>query len=664
MDRQDLNMLIQLHLREKQELHEANKALREALQRHGISDRQLKAQVEDINNTVDQIMREQNGVSSVLLLSAQDEIEVLKNKVRDMESEVVLMKKMKETAPPVAVREGGGGGGENPFESPTRQQQKGEGEGKEETHGPNSVNQSDDIKESEELIANLRSVLATKEQELVLVKETADRNLEQTKEHYMATRKSQQELLVVAQDGRLAAESRYEAAEKRVAEAEAKRRVAAAETGSLKEQLIRIKVDKDRIQKELLMAKTQLNNTEKSKQFESAMSEMHSQISKLKYDLDIAHQEQANYTAQVHSLQQRLVGAESAEVAIAERDTLAAQLQAMEARLQDVRREEVDAASIRTMLRQCEDRRAQAEQELVTTAKLASSLETKLAAARAEIDALRGHVEETEMRVERAQQSVMTEVQRQWACAGRERSAWPLPAQEEVENIEARLSAVNSTVIMLQQQIEEEGHARKLEQQQRIAAEQRALVAEETAERILRDASLKEQKAQTSAAAASQQVRELRMVVSSLEKERDEARVKARGNDFNGTNTLPVSSISTTTTATGGVRKRGSGGLEDLNGNIVGTTSTHTVNAPATIPLPRKVGGGDDALSATDLVYMKNVMLRFLVAYAGGKTQEWEALLPAVAALLRASPQEYAKLRDSLHQPATALGWLYSLTSK
>jgi hypothetical protein len=657
-------MLIQLHLREKQELHEANKALREALQRHGISDRQLKAQVEDINNTVDQIMREQNGVSSVLLLSAQDEIEVLKNKVRDMESEVVLMKKMKETAPPVAVREGGGGGGENPFESPTRQQQKGEGEGKEETHGPNSVNQSDDIKESEELIANLRSVLATKEQELVLVKETADRNLEQTKEHYMATRKSQQELLVVAQDGRLAAESRYEAAEKRVAEAEAKRRVAAAETGSLKEQLIRIKVDKDRIQKELLMAKTQLNNTEKSKQFESAMSEMHSQISKLKYDLDIAHQEQANYTAQVHSLQQRLVGAESAEVAIAERDTLAAQLQAMEARLQDVRREEVDAASIRTMLRQCEDRRAQAEQELVTTAKLASSLETKLAAARAEIDALRGHVEETEMRVERAQQSVMTEVQRQWACAGRERSAWPLPAQEEVENIEARLSAVNSTVIMLQQQIEEEGHARKLEQQQRIAAEQRALVAEETAERILRDASLKEQKAQTSAAAASQQVRELRMVVSSLEKERDEARVKARGNDFNGTNTLPVSSISTTTTATGGVRKRGSGGLEDLNGNIVGTTSTHTVNAPATIPLPRKVGGGDDALSATDLVYMKNVMLRFLVAYAGGKTQEWEALLPAVAALLRASPQEYAKLRDSLHQPATALGWLYSLTSK
>jgi hypothetical protein len=660
MDRQDLNMLIQLHLREKQELHEANKALRDALQRHGISDRQLKAQVEDINNTVDQIMREQNGVSSVLLLSAQDEIVILKNKVRDMESEVDLMKKMKETAPPVTVRGGGGGGGGKSFESPTRQQQEGE----EETRGPTSVNQSDTHNESEELIANLRSALATKEQELVLVKETADRNLLQTKEHYMATQKSQQELLVVAQDGRLAAESRYEAAEKRVAEAEAIRRDAAAETSSLKEQLIRIKVDKDSIQKQLMLAKTQLNNTEKNKRFESAMSEMHSQISKLKYDLDIAHQEQANYKAKVHSLQQQLVGAESAEVAIAERDALAAQLQAMEARLQDVRREEIDAASIQTLLRQSEDRRAQAEQELVTTAKLASSLESKLAAASAEIDALRGRVEETEMRVERAQQSVITEVQRQWACAGRERSAWPLPAQEEVENIEARLSAVNSTLVTLQQQIEEEGHARKLEQQQRIAAEQRALVVEETAQRRMRDALLKEQKAQTSAAAASQQVRELRMVVSSLEKERDEARVKARGNDYSGSNTLPVSSISTTTTATGGGGKRGSGGLEDLNGNNVGTTSTSTINAPATIPLPRKVGGKNDALSATDLVYMKNVMLRFLVAYAGGKTQEWEALLPAVAALLRASPQEYAKLRDSLHQPTTALGWLYSLTSK
>ena len=77
-----------------------------------------------------------------------------------------------------------------------------------------------------------------------------------------------------------------------------------------------------------------------------------------------------------------------------------------------------------------------------------------------------------------------------------------------------------------------------------------------------------------------------------------------------------------------------------------------------------------ETLDATDLLYLKNVLLKFLDAQLAGRTNECEVLLPAVATLLRASPQEFKLLREGLQRGtvvgsmfANANNWLGSATS-
>lgn len=55
-----------------------------------------------------------------------------------------------------------------------------------------------------------------------------------------------------------------------------------------------------------------------------------------------------------------------------------------------------------------------------------------------------------------------------------------------------------------------------------------------------------------------------------------------------------------------------------------------------------------------DTLYLKNVVLKFLNAFANGRTTELQALLPAVATLLRATPQEFRTLKHSVEAHA---GW-------
>lgn len=52
------------------------------------------------------------------------------------------------------------------------------------------------------------------------------------------------------------------------------------------------------------------------------------------------------------------------------------------------------------------------------------------------------------------------------------------------------------------------------------------------------------------------------------------------------------------------------------------------------------------------------VLLKFLDAQLGGRTQECEVLLPAVATLLRASPQEFRVLREAVQRAGGGAGVL------
>ena len=64
-------LLPQLHLREKQELFEANGALRQVLRRAGVADAQLGAELQLINSQVDAMRQQEEGVNQVLVLAAQ-----------------------------------------------------------------------------------------------------------------------------------------------------------------------------------------------------------------------------------------------------------------------------------------------------------------------------------------------------------------------------------------------------------------------------------------------------------------------------------------------------------------------------------------------------------------------------------------------------------------
>jgi hypothetical protein len=106
----------------------------------------------------------------------------------------------------------------------------------------------------------------------------------------------------------------------------------------------------------------------------------------------------ATANSEVEALQARLASAEleasravgdahELQAAAAERDQLAARLHAVEARLEESRGQRAEVESYKALARQSEGRRARAEEELVTTARLATELEGRLLEVVREIEA-------------------------------------------------------------------------------------------------------------------------------------------------------------------------------------------------------------------------------------------------------------------------------------
>ncbi len=93
--------------------------------------------------------------------------------------------------------------------------------------------------------------------------------------------------------------------------------------------------------------------------------------------------------------------------------------------------------------------------------------------------------------------------------------------------------------------------------------------------------------------------------------------------------------------------KRGSGSLRKVNiGPFDDDSGTPTANG----------GHSREHMEGVDIVYLKNV-LKFVDAHAHGRTQECSTLLPAIAALLRATPLEYRILKDTLQRSEKTGNW-------
>lgn len=93
-------------------------------------------------------------------------------------------------------------------------------------------------------------------------------------------------------------------------------------------------------------------------------------------------------------------------------------------------------------------------------------------------------------------------------------------------------------------------------------------------------------------------------------------------------------------------------------GSLYGVADGSVAAAAATPAAAR------EALSGVDVVYLKNVVLKFLEAVMAGKAAERDALLPAVAAVLQATPAEFAAMRKVLAATAPPATQVMSMFGK
>lgn len=154
-----------------------------------------------------------------------------------------------------------------------------------------------------------------------------------------------------------------------------------------------------------------------------------------------------------------------------------------------------------------------------------------------------------------------------------------------------------------------------------------------------------------------------REIVGKLESERDEARaaLAAAGSSSRhvGSDAVRGGGMGVRRTSSSALSASGDGsgtpGAKWQVQNRVGGGSLYglTGDAPAA-PARPAASPSPASVPPVDLVYLKNVVLKFLEAVVAGRTAERDALLPAVAAVVGASPAEFAAMRRVLVNTAPA----------
>lgn len=653
-------MLITLHLREKQELYEANAALRKAIENQGIPFPKLGPQLEQNNAAVDQLRLEDTGVNLVLLLAAQAEAETQLE--RAQMAEVQLKVAQERTAVQFSQEQSAAGAGsiedcsvevlqlENTHQIDASisseagvklEAGRADPSRRHSTPAPDLQNNLSELQSS---IKDLQISLNLSRKETFLANEQGEQMLQIVKQRFAEAQQSQQDLLKVAQDGRLAAESRYEAAEHKSQllehELAARDQLVSklqSQVIALEEQLlvatssaafkqIEVKEERARVEGKLEYSARSLRRR---------LGESEMRLDLHKRQLTSSDKETELLSRQLHTAQQTIAQLSAelriAEAGLEERDSILAQLAVAKSCLAEVKRDDSKMAELRSLAEQTEEKLAQAEEELTATAHLASSLESKLASALVRIDLLQIDVQEAEKETFEIRESIAEKVQHLWASAGGDRCLWPPAALDEIENVESRLAAVSSSLKLAQAQAQEELKAREAEYQQRVAAERRALLVEDVADRRVREAELRSQVADANALSVSLKLEEYKSTIFKYEKEKAERKAGM------------IAPYKETTS---------SGNWQTGNGNMQAPC------AAANVALPFRTG--KDVLHNTDITYMKNVLLKFLESYAQGRNHEWMVMLPAVAAMLRISQAEYINLRDSL-ESSNSLKWIFAL---
>ena len=135
-------------------------------------------------------------------------------------------------------------------------------------------------------------------------------------------------------------------------------------------------------------------------------------------------------------------------------------------------------------------------------------------------------------------------------------------------------------------------------------------------------------------AALQEQLEQLRRDAAAAEEERDKLLLLSQRSPFS--HSKPGQETPT---------MRSSGSLQAARLGRAGSTQSDA-------SLPR------EHVAGVDVMYLKNVLLKFIDAHAHGQTQQCEVLLPAVATLLNASPAEFRTLKTTIQTSDRTGTWL------
>ena len=345
--------------------------------------------------------------------------------------------------------------------------------------------------------------------------------------------------------------------------------------------------------------------------------------------------------------------------------------------------------------REFEHTKTRLEEELLATAQLVTKLEGRLREATDKANTSATAAEVAAARAAAAEAAVASEVEARMAAVGGNRALWPPAAREEVGRLEQKNEAVQGMLVVLRGEVEKEGQQLVAERQAKEDAQRRCHDTEERLLRIEREMMSKQREVESLLDYAQKDAEALRGIVSFLEQERDEARLAAEaaaaavgvggGGGGHGVGHRAVSrrtsvSSSGSLVVPDGIgstgmqqqyslqRKMSNGGSSSASpmaaGGVGGSSGKWQVQ--------NRVGGGSlygvadggqnrggggegvQKVGGVDLVYLKNVLLKFLEAVVAGKTAERDALLPAIAALVQATPVEFQTMKKVLANTAPA----------
>lgn len=327
-----------------------------------------------------------------------------------------------------------------------------------------------------------------------------------------------------------------------------------------------------------------------------------------------------------------------AEAAAVDQESLLLRAAALEDKLKESRAEQGQLENYKQLTKELEAGKARVEDEMIATVHIATGLEARLRQAKQDADLAQQQAQQAEQRANQAEQRVQEEAERRVASIGSDRTRWPAMARDEVLRLEKKQLAMSTMLEALQRNLEEECEGRKAEAAARTSAQDRCSAADERVTKLEWESNQAAASLQRKVTLLQQQLEDVRQAAADAEQERDRLALSQHR----------IRSHSSFGSLGPNTPKRGSGSLRGVNIRPFDDDSgTPTANG----------GHSREHMEGVDIVYLKNVLLKFVDAHAHGRTQECSTLLPAIAALLRATPLEYRILKDTLQRSEKTGNW-------